>query len=282
MVRYDRSNRPVGFAGTVGRDACPRLVGAFLAVAALGLAVPAWAAPDVSATVERGAAPAQSAPLGNRLNGLFGSREFRSSNPAIVPQWEGVARRLARDAPAVAACDADPQMCRSPRVRRWRAEVRDLQGADPLVQLAEINRFANHVVPYREDERVYRRTDHWAAPLQMLRQAGDCEDYAIFKFVSLLDLGFRNDQMRIVVVQDTVRDLPHAVLVVELAGRAYVLDNQFEEILPLDGVARYRPYYSVNQTHHWTHLVLVADAGPDAGAPASKSAKASRMGVRGR
>ncbi len=263
----------------VGRHACSRLVGAILAtgLATLGFAMPAVAAPDASAALNEYILSEPSEPIGNRLVGLFGSREFRSGNPAVIPQWEDAAQRLARDAPTIAACDADPDGCRSPRARRWRAAVRDLQGADPLEQLTEINRFANRIVPYRDDERVYRREDHWAAPLQMLRQAGDCEDYAILKFASLMDLGFSNDQMRIAVVHDTVRDLAHAVLVVELDGRAYVLDNQFDEILPLEGVGRYRPYYSVNLTHHWAHITLVAEAD----APLTKSAKASQMGVRG-
>ncbi len=294
MVRYDRGNCQDGKRPTVGRLVRARLVGTLLTagVAALGVVTPAWAAPNSSAAPESDAVAQPSAPIGNRLEGLFGTREFRSGNPAVVPQWEDAARRLARDAPAIAACDADPDACRSPRVRRWRAQVRDLQGADPLAQLDAINRFANDIVPYRDDRRVYRREDHWAAPLQMLRQAGDCEDYALLKFASLLDLGFRNDQMRIAVVHDLVRDLAHAVLVVEWEGGAYVLDNQFDDILPLAGVGRYRPYYSLNLTHHWAHITLVADAGSAAASggiggtgtdePVWKSAKASRMGVSGR
>lgn len=272
----------------VGRFVCPRLAGALLAVcmAALGVATPARAASDLSAIEDANAVAGPSALAGDRLIGLFGTREFRSGNPAVVPQWEDAARRLARDAPAIAACDADPAKCRSWRVRRWREVVRGLQGADPLAQLGAINRFANDIVPYRSDQRVYRRADYWAAPLQMLRQAGDCEDFALLKFASLLDLGFRNDQMRIAVVHDLVRDLAHAVLVVELDGDAYVLDNQFDKILPLEGVGRYRPYYSLNLTHHWAHVTLVAevalDASPDADGPVSKSTKASLMGISGR
>ena len=240
-------------------------------VAILGLSTRAAAAPDQPVFDDPIGRPAPD----NRSDGLFDTREFRSGNPAVVAQWGDALRRLARDAPAIAACDADPAECGSRRVRLWRETVGGLQGADRLAQLDAINRFANDIVPYRTDDRVYRREDHWAAPLQMLRQAGDCEDYAILKFTSLMDLGFRNDQMRIVVVHDTVRDLPHAVLVVELEGGVYVLDNQFDEVLPLDGVGRYRPYYSVNLTHHWAHVASVAEAD----APPSKSAKASRMGL---
>ena len=165
--------------------------------------------------------PAERSAAAERTDGLFGTREFRSSNPEVIVQWSDALRRLARDAPAIAACDADPAACGSRRVRRWRESVAALRGADRFAQLDAINRLANGIVPYRTDERVYRREDHWAAPLQMLRQAGDCEDYAILKFTSLMDLGFRNEQMRIVVVHDTVLDLPHAVLVVRHCYRLH-------------------------------------------------------------
>ena len=108
---------------------------------------------------------------GNSVDGLFGAREFRSGNTAISPQWQDAVRRIAVEERMIAACDADPAECRPRRAGQWRRAVRDLQGAPPLVQLREINRFANDIVPYRSDERVYRRDDFWASPLQMLRRA---------------------------------------------------------------------------------------------------------------
>ena len=120
-----------------GASFAPGLAGALLAVslAALGVETPAGAASDVSAIEDANAVAGPSVAAGNRLIGPFGTREFRSGNPAVIPQWEDAARRLARDAPAIAACDVDPDTCRRPGCGGGGAQVRDLQGADPLAQL---------------------------------------------------------------------------------------------------------------------------------------------------
>lgn len=276
MVRYDVHIRQHGDLRPARCCWRVRLVAGGLALAlgmvTVAIAAPVWAASDVSAAVENGTVREQSAPTGNRLNGLFGTREFVSSNPAVVPQWDQAIGRIERDRAIIDACDADPAACPS-SLRGWRQAVESLRGADPLTQLREINVVVNQAVPYRSDADIYGTEDYWASPLESLRGAGDCEDYAIMKFVSLLDLGFRNDQMRIVVVDDTVRDLPHAVLVVELAGTFYLLDNQIDEVLPLHRVSRYVPRYSVNLTRHWAHVVVAALSN----GVHQKSAKTSEM-----
>ena len=48
---------------------------------------------------------------------------------------------------------------------------------------------------YLEDLANYGLPDYWATPLQFLDRDGDCEDYAIAKFVSLRELGFAADEL---------------------------------------------------------------------------------------
>ena len=194
-----------------------------------------------------GAAVAQ-----NRL-GLFGSLEFRTGSIEAIPQWTAVLDRIEGQRSVYTACDQGD--CRQAGVREWRLQVSDLASADPLQQLQAINRFANRAMPYLEDLQNYGRSDYWATPLEFLDQSGDCEDYAILKFVSLLELGFSNDQMRIVVVEDVLRRLPHAVLSVEIGDEVYILDSLFDVVLPHTRVTQYAPQYSVNQTTRWAHIV---------------------------
>ena len=93
--------------------------------------------------------------------------------------------------------------------------------------------------------------DYWASPYQFARKDGDCEDYAIAKFMSLRLLGFSNDQMRIVVLRDLNLKVAHAILVVDLNGTKYVLDNQIHDVVPASIIHHYQPIYSVNETHWW-------------------------------
>jgi predicted transglutaminase-like cysteine proteinase len=80
--------------------------------------------------------------------------------------------------------------------------------------------------------------------------------------------------MRIVVVQDLNLGIAHAVLVVYLDGRALVLDNQIDDVVPAAAVRHYRPIYSINERHWWLHR-----ARPGAGsgfAAAARRAGAAR------
>ena len=185
--------------------------------------------------------------------GLFGSLEFRTGTIEAIPQWTAVLSRIEGQRSAYAACDRGD--CAQPGIRRWRQQVADLASADPRRQLEVINRFANQAMPYLEDIQNYGRSDYWASPLEFLDRSGDCEDYAILKFVSLLELGFSNDQMRIVVVEDVLRRLPHAVLSVQIGDDVYILDSVFDVVLPHQRVTQYAPQYSVNLTSRWAHIV---------------------------
>ena len=99
-----------------------------------------------------------------------------------------------------------------------------------------------------------RKEDYWAIPMEFLKKSGDCEDYAIVKYFSLKELGVPAEDMRIVVVRDTVRNLAHAVLVVYLDDNAYVLDNVSSAVLPHSRVRQYSPQYSINERSRWAHI----------------------------
>ncbi len=76
---------------------------------------------------------------------------------------------------------------------------------------------------------------------------GDCEDYAIPKFLSLRRLGFPAEYLRLVVLVDTRRRLAHAIHVVDLDGHSLVLDNIEDRVVEWPEVRQYRPLYSMNE-----------------------------------
>ena len=95
---------------------------------------------------------------------------------------------------------------------------------------------------------------YWAIPAEFLKKSGDCEDYAIVKYFTLKELGIPAENMRIVVVRDTLRNLAHAVLAVYLNGDAYILDNLSNTVLSHSRIRQYSPQYSVNESGRWAHL----------------------------
>ena len=183
---------------------------------------------------------------------LFGTTEFRAESLAALPKWQRTLRRIEQERSTYEACSRSSEACPSPGVAAWQSMIRDQIGRPALDQLSAVNRFLNGW-RYQVDEQNYGRRDYWATPLEFLRQSGDCEDYAIVKYVTLRQLGFAPAQLRLVVVRDVVRDLAHAVLAVYLDDEVYVLDNLTNAILPQERVTHYVPYYSVNETTRWAH-----------------------------
>jgi len=216
------------------RRGCRRLAGG---VAALFLGLVVLAGPAAAA-----ATPAL---------GLFGSHEKR--NPTIAPfvKWTGTLERYfgerkLEDAPCR---DRAFNKCHLQAWKRFLASIKDL---DPMGQIIEVNNFMNRA-PYIVDPINYGVSDYWATPRQFLAKDGDCEDYAIAKYLSLRALGYPADAMRIVVLQDENLDLAHAVLAVYIGPRIYILDNQIKQVVPHERIRHYRPIYSINETAWWLH-----------------------------
>ena len=124
----------------------------------------------------------------------------------------------------------------------------------PNIELLRyVNAFWN-TWPYKEDIINWHQQDYWAIPAEFLKKSGDCEDYSIIKYFTLKELGIPPENMRIVVVRDTVRNLAHAVLAVYFDGDAYILDNLSNAVLSQSRLRQYMPQYSVNEFSRWAHL----------------------------
>ncbi len=188
---------------------------------------------------------------------LFGTVEFRVDSLAALPQWQHVLRQIARERRLYRACADADEACPTRSAIVWQALLKSEVGQPRFEQIQAVNQFLNQW-QYKTDEQNYGQRDYWATPLEFLSRSGDCEDYAIAKYVSLRQLGFAAEDLRLVVLRDVVRDLPHAVLAVYLDREVYILDNLTTAVLPQEQVSQYVPYYSVNETTRWAH-VLPAD-----------------------
>ncbi len=212
-------------------------------------------------------------PAASAQPALFGTAEFRAPSLAALPQWRRALNRIEAERSTYRACAEPDGDCPSRGAEAWQAMIRAEEGRPRLEQLDRVNRFLN-AWRYKEDSKNYGRRDYWASPLEFLAHSGDCEDYAIAKYVTLRELGFAVDQLRLVVVQDIVRDLAHAVLAVYVGDEVYILDNLTRRVTPQEQLPQYVPYYSTNETTRWAHVkpvkTLVASSA-DSQTPAAAS-----------
>ena len=94
-------------------------------------------------------------------------------------------------------------------------------------QIGEINRAINLAIHPMSDLAQYGEIDVWSSPLLTFTTgSGDCEDYAIAKFVALRQAGISPEDLRIVIMHDTIRGEDHAVAAARLDGHWLTLDNR--------------------------------------------------------
>lgn len=182
---------------------------------------------------------------------LFGARETRSENLRPFQKWLGAldrhfGERTALEGPCV------PGGLERCVLQNWRGFLESLQRLDRRAQVEAINKFVN-THPYVTDLVNWGVDDYWETPREFLERNGDCEDYAIAKFLSLRFLGFDNDSLRIVVLKDLNLQIYHAVLAVYLDGDILALDNQIKAVVSTERIRHYRPIYSINERFWWLH-----------------------------
>ena len=145
----------------------------------------------------------------------------------------------------------------------WLKFLATLKDAAPLVQLNEINKRINQA-SYITDSTNWGQKDYWATPAEFMSRFGDCEDYAILKYLSLRRLGWPEDDLRVVAVKDLNLKVGHAVLVAFFkhpkTGQILplLLDNQIKKIVVADKVRHYQPVFSLNQNSWWRHTPAAA------------------------
>ena len=166
----------------------------------------------------------------------------------ISAKWREVQSRIFADEETIAACHSNESTC-SHAARRFLSIVKLGRKHEGRARLGWLNRAINMAIKPASDWAQYGYDDYWASPLQTLGSgAGDCEDYAIVKYVALRELGVGADDLRIVIVRDDKRLTEHAVVAVRFERKWLVLDNRTMAIINTEDVRNYRPLFALNST----------------------------------
>lgn len=140
----------------------------------------------------------------------------------------------------------------SPQYQNWQKFVQSLQHESKIHQLLKVNQWFQQF-SYKQDNWVYGKEDHWATPAEFLKYGGDCEDFAIIKYMSLRQLGFPAKDLKITMVYDVYSGTDHAFLIAYHNGAEFVLDNREKLVVSRYMKKRYRPYYAFNEKTLWTY-----------------------------
>jgi predicted transglutaminase-like cysteine proteinase len=149
----------------------------------------------------------------------------------------------------LALCDGDRERCAAPAALQFLAIVDNAREHDGRARLGQINRAINLAIRPMSDLAQYGEIDVWSSPLATFyRGAGDCEDYAIAKFAALSLAGISPDDLRIVVMRNTILGEDHAVAAVRLDGHWLMLDNLRMAMVEDSHVRNFRPLFVIGRS----------------------------------
>lgn len=147
-----------------------------------------------------------------------------------------------------------------PLLQEWRGLVDAGRGLSEREKVRRVNDFFNQRIAFDDDYSVWRQSDYWATPVEFMGQrAGDCEDFSIAKYYSLLELGIPLNKLRLVYVKATQQG-PYGPVVQAHMVLAYyaspgadplILDNLDPSIQPASRRGDLAPIFSFNGAGLW-------------------------------
>jgi len=198
----------------------------------------------------------------------FGLFAFRAPEGILWRKWRGLTSEIAGEGVVIARCREDANDC-TPAARKFLAILDSVKAREGRAQLEDVNRQINAAIRYAGDMAQHGMPDRWSAPLAALAAGkGDCEDYAIAKYVILREAGYPLADLRFLLVRDRIARDDHAVLAARLDGRWLILDNRFNAIPEDSRMHNFTPLYALD--HEGVKLVaapyakvpIIADSEP--------------------
>jgi predicted transglutaminase-like cysteine proteinase len=166
---------------------------------------------------------------------------------ALLEKWLDVEREIDDERLVLRICEENRASCQTQTALQFLAIVDSARALEGRARLGEINRAINLRIKPMSDLALHGADDVWSPPLAILAMgAGDCEDYAIAKFVALQEAGVSADDLRIVILRDDIRKEYHAVVAARLEGNWLMLDNRHLPMVEDQQVRNYHPVFLID------------------------------------
>lgn len=140
---------------------------------------------------------------------------------------------------------------------QWQKLIEDATTKREVERLLEVNDFINYRVKFTTDRVAWGKSDYWATPLETLGSAkGDCEDFSIAKYISLLKAEIPVEKLRLIYVKAR---LPSGISQAHMVLAYYskpgadplILDNLSKKILQASKRRDLVPVFSFNSAGLW-------------------------------
>jgi predicted transglutaminase-like cysteine proteinase len=147
------------------------------------------------------------------------------------------------------------------KFRDWQKLIADTEKIDDQdQQIKKVNEFWNRRLQFMEDKDAWGESDYWATPMESLGHGkGDCEDFAIAKYFTLLSAGMDVSQLRLIYVKakmgGSASNITQAHMVLayysDPEAEPQILDNLLGDIRPASRRQDLTPVFSFNSQGIW-------------------------------
>jgi len=197
----------------------------------------------------------------------FGLDTVPVANGEVLTKWNGVEANIRAEKGILELCRSSAERCPA-AARSFLAIVAQGRAHTGLARIGIINRAINLAIRPISDLAQWGALDRWSAPLETLTTGrGDCEDYAIAKYVALTQAGVAAEDVRLVIVHDLAVGENHAVVATRLNGDWIILDNRWLTLVKDREMPRMVPLFALDQTGARLFLPMTAPDVRRASAP---------------
>ena len=146
------------------------------------------------------------------------------------------------------------------KLNSWQQLVRDNRDRPDTTKIRAANDFINKNTSFVDDIVHWKQSDYWATPLETLGTgAGDCEDYTIAKYATLLEMGVPMERLRLIYVKAQIGGTGSRVFQAHMVLGYYeqsnaiplILDSLVPEIESADLRTDLHPVFSFNSAGLW-------------------------------
>jgi predicted transglutaminase-like cysteine proteinase len=145
----------------------------------------------------------------------------------VLTKWNRVKTDMRAENEVFARCRANMDSCPA-AAKNFLTIVDQGRVLTGRARIGVINRAINMAIEPMSDMAQWGVPDKWSAPLETFTtHKGDCEDYAIAKYVALIEAGIAADDVKLMIVHNTAAHEDHAVTAARLDGAWIILDNRW-------------------------------------------------------
>lgn len=146
------------------------------------------------------------------------------------------------------------------RFKQWQLLLSQLQNQSEINKVIATNQFFNSHIYFQDDIHIWGTLDYWATPLETLGEGrGDCEDYVIAKYFTLIEAGVAVEKLRFIYVKAQIGGADSRVFQAHMVlgyyetetSTPYILDNLVGSLELANQRTDLKPVFSFNPEGIW-------------------------------